>query len=501
MIPVRNTQLERLRSQSFDLLVIGGGSTGSGIALDAASRGLNVALVEANDFASGTSSRSTKLIHGGLRYLESAVKHLDQTQLAVVKEALKERSTLLKLAPHLTRSLPILVPVYSFFDLMTIWVGVKLYDWLAEEKKLAKSHYVSTDKVRQLFPYLKQRGLKGGIILYDGQFDDSRMNLSIALTAASYGAAIANHVECVSLNKGCAVVRDCFTDLKWEISAKVVVNATGPFVDEIRRMDNPQVAPALRPSQGTHILLDHRFTPMETGLLIPKTSDNRLLFMLPWENATLVGTTDVKTEVSHAPKPSDVEISYLLSHLNESLDVSLTLEDIKTSWAGIRPLLDRPDIATTAQLPRDWRIEVTDSGLFSIMGGKWTSYRLMAKDLVDALPFNSGPCTTNRIPLIGGAHYTSNLWQKLPVAPDIAKHLANAYGDRAHEVLKSGPHERLVEGYPYIVAELNWAIEKEYACTVEDIIQRRTHLSFVDQQAADKAKATIASIFGSLPNS
>lgn len=507
MILTRQQHLEKLQSDHFDLIVIGGGATGTGIALDGTLRGLSVALVDANDFAAGTSSRSTKLIHGGLRYLEQAIKRFDWKQYSLVQENLKERHTILKLAPHLTRSLPILIPIYRWFDLFYFWPGVKLYDWLAGEKKLGKSHFVSAKEVIKRLPKVRQKHLKGGLVLYEGQFDDSRMNLILALTAVSKGAIVANHVECVDVRKNDGkidgiIVKDKLTEQSWEIKGDIVVNATGPLADEIRHMDDSSLEPVIRPSAGTHLLLDGGYTPANTGLLIPKTSDGRLMFALPWEGSTLVGTTDVLTNVTDTPQPTEGEIDYLLDHLNEALETPITHSAIKAAWTGIRPLIHRSHIPSTAKLPRDYCIEVSDSGLYSIMGGKWSSYRKMAQDFVDVLPVKRGECVTESTLLIGGEGYTADLPKQLQkefsIPSDIAHHLARAYGDRARVVAEIGKWERLAKGFPYIQAEVIYAVQYEYACTPEDILQRRTHLAFLDQSAAESALPVVTDLMRNL---
>ncbi len=282
----RQTLLENLKNGDFDLLVIGGGATGSGIALDAATRGLKVALVERDDFASGTSSRSTKLIHGGVRYLEQAVKKLDRGQWNLVRDALHERATVIKLAPHLAHPLPLVTPLYNWFGIPYYRIGLKLYDWLAGKSNLKPSRYLSAKKARVNFPMLKAKGLRGGVLYYDGQFDDARMNVTIAMTAIQQGATLLNHVEVVSLTKENsrltgAVVRDRLSGQEIPVRSQVVVNATGPFCDTIRRMDDPEAPKMLNASSGIHIVLDKRFSPPATGLLIPKTEDGRVLFLLP----------------------------------------------------------------------------------------------------------------------------------------------------------------------------------------------------------------------------
>jgi glycerol-3-phosphate dehydrogenase len=498
MIPSRETQLQSLKNEMFDLLIIGGGATGSGVALDAVTRGYKVALVEAEDFASGTSSRSTKLIHGGVRYLEYAVKHLDFKQFKLVWNSLRERSILLKIAPHLTSILPIFTPAYGFWEKLYYGLGMKLYDLISGSSSLKSSRFISTEESLKLFPNLKKENLKGGIVYYDGQFDDARMNISLILTAISHGAVITNYLPVIKINKknreiNSVTVKEQFTGKEWEVKARVFVNAAGPFVDEIRRLDDPRLPPIVKGSAGSHILLNREHCPKDTGFLIPKTSDGRVLFLLPWEGSTLLGTTDIPTEISHDPKPSETEIEYLLDHLNKYLTQPISKEEIKSSWCGIRPLLREMNETSTANLIRDYQIVTSSSKLYSIMGGKWTTYRKMGSDLLDTIIRNQdlplkGPCVTENTRLIG-ANQKFKL-NKNDLEEDVVSHLIHSYGDRANKIIhiaQQGYTKRLAEGYPYIEAEVIYAMQEEYACTEMDILERRTRLKTLDQKAAETA--------------
>lgn len=484
MIPSREIQLNRLKEEVFDVCVIGGGATGAGVALDAATRGLKTALVEAHDFSSGTSSRSTKLLHGGVRYLEKAFKECDRKQFTVVKEGIKERQILLKIAPHLTRMIPIIIPCYSHFDQFYYGMGMKLYDWMSGEYHSKK---VSKEEVIHSFPHIKKEGLKGGILYHDGQFDDARMNISLILTAVQYGAAVANYLEVIQLNKE-ATVKDNLTGKSFNIRAKTFINAAGPFSDTIRTLDNPRNVPCIKGSRGTHIILDKSICPHPSGLLIPKTADGRVLFVLPWEGSTLVGTTDIATSLTFDPKPTEEEISYLMNHLRHTFDLST--EAIKASWAGIRPLLYQEE--NTADIPRDFAIVTSGSGLISVMGGKWTSYRKMAELTVDKIKMG---CVTEHTLLWGAAGYNHNLLDSFNLEEDIKHHLLHAYGDKAPEVAKLKKNKRLAEGYPYIEAEVIYGIQNEYACTAEDILFRRTRLGTLDEKAAQAAISRLGMAF------
>jgi glycerol-3-phosphate dehydrogenase len=506
----RRSALERLRRESFDLLVIGGGATGAGSALDAATRGLSVALVEATDFAAGTSSRSTKLIHGGVRYLEKAVKQFDRGQFALVRDALAERAVLLRIAPHLTRPLPLLTPLYGPLQIPYYLAGLKMYDLLAGRSNLAPSRFLGRSAATDRFPMLRSEGLKGGVLYYDGQFDDARMNVAIALTAADEGAAVANHLEVAELLKASgrirgALVRDRLTGERWEIAARVVLNATGPFADQLRRMDDPDAPRLLDTSSGVHVVLDRRFSPPDTGLLIPRTEDGRVLFLLPWLGHTLVGTTDHPAPLSADPQATEQEIEYILRHLRKYFDLPVWREDVLAAWSGLRPLVSDDRKKGTASLTRDHLIAVSASGLVTITGGKWTTYRRMALDAVERAIRVGGlsPRSASRtaaLPLRGAGRYRAEGHQELEragLARDVARHLNRAYGDRAAEVAElaaQGYGERLVPGYPHIEAEVLYAAREEMACTADDVLARRTRLSFLNEEAARQARGRVVEL-------
>ncbi|MFT4553775.1 MAG: glycerol-3-phosphate dehydrogenase [Chlamydiales bacterium] len=514
-IASREEQLGKLQSETFDILIVGGGATGAGVALDAATRGLRVALIEGKDFSSGTSSRSTKLIHGGLRYLEMAVKKLDIAQYRLVTEALKERAILFDIAPHLTRPIPIATPLYKILELPYFFTGLKLYDWLSGGTSLGPSSFLGRDEVIEKFDFLKQEGLKGAVQYFDGQFDDARMNVAIILTAAIEGAAVANYVEAVGFVKdedkiSGMEVRDVLTGESWVTRAKVVVNATGPFADNILRMDDPEAESLVEGSSGTHIFLDKRFSSSEAGILIPKTSDGRILFLLPWEGGTLAGTTDVPCGVSSNPKPTADDVDYILEHLRNYLSFPVERSDVRSAWTGIRPLVKNADIDETADLSRDHVIKLSASGLLTVVGGKWTTYRKMAEEAVDEALLHLGvecekPSRTAKTKLVGSATYTRDLIPSLMedfhLDEDVAKHLSHSYGGRAVNVAKIAEgeyRERLAEGYPYIKAEVVYAVEHEYACTPLDVLGRRVRLSFVNQRAAIDALPKVVKIMSSL---
>lgn len=509
----RQAQLEQLQSTEFDLLIIGGGATGAGIALDAATRGLKVALVERDDFAAGTSSRSTKLIHGGVRYLEQAVKKLDKGQWNLVRDALHERATVIKLAPHLAHPLPLVTPLYNWFGIPYYRIGLKMYDWLAGKSNLKPSRFLSAKKAKKSFPMLKAKGLRGGVLYYDGQFDDARMNVTLAMTAIQQGAVVLNHVEVVSLRKENgkltgATVRDRFTGASLPVKAKVVINATGPFCDQIRKMDDPQAPKMLSASSGIHIVLDKRFSPPATGLLIPKTEDGRVLFLLPWLGHTLVGTTDNPAQIESNPKPTEDDIQYILRHVAEYFDMPVSRQDVLSAWSGLRPLVSNPKASDTAGLSRDHIVHVSDSGLLTVTGGKWTTYRKMALDAVDhAVKVGHlaplGPSRSDEVPLIGAKDYSEDLPKRLQnefgLEQDVCHHLAKAYGGRARDVAhiaKEGFGNRLAQSHPYLEAEVLYAIRNEMGYTVTDVLARRTRLAFLDIGSARRALPRVLEIMG-----
>ncbi|GBB94466.1 hypothetical protein RclHR1_02360024 [Rhizophagus clarus] len=493
----------------FDILIIGGGATGSGTALDAATRGLKVALVERDDFASGTSSRSTKLVHGGVRYLEKAIKELDYEQFKLVKEALHERATFLHIAPYISYQLPIMLPIYKWWQVPYFWIGSKCYDMLAGREAVESSYFLTRGKALEAFPWLNKDKLVGAMVYYDGQHNDARMNVAIALTAISLGAVVANHVEVKKLAKNeegkvsGAYVRDTLTGEEWLIRAKGVINATGAFTDNIRSMDDPRIENIVAPSSGVHVTLPNYYSPRKMGMIDPSTSDGRVIFFLPWEGNTIAGTTDSPTELTYNPMPKEEEIQWILDEIKRYLspDIKVRRGDVLAAWSGIRPLVRDPYAKNTSELVRSHMIYVSDSNLITIAGGKWTTYRAMAKETVDKAievlglkPQNE--CLTEKARLIGSHGYSKTMFIKLiqqfGLETETAQHLVNSYGDRAWAVAalskptgKRWPvfGQRISPFYPYIEAEVRYSVRREYACTLVDVIARRTRLSFLNAQA------------------
>ncbi|MBN3277522.1 GPDM protein, partial [Polyodon spathula] len=522
-LPSRESQLCALQNtKEFDVLVVGGGATGSGCALDAVTRNLKTALVERDDFSSGTSSRSTKLIHGGVRYLQKAIMKLDYEQYMMVKEALHERSNLLDIAPHLSAPLPIMLPVYKWWQLPYYWAGIKMYDLVAGGQCLKSSYVLSKAKALELFPMLKKDKLVGAIVYYDGQHNDARMNLAIALTAARYGAATANYTEVVRLLKKTdpqtgtervcgARCKDVITGKEFDVRAKCVINATGPFTDSVRKMDDEKISNICQPSAGVHIVIPGYYSPDNMGLLDPSTSDGRVIFFLPWEKMTIAGTTDSPTDVTPHPLPREEDVNFILNEIRNYLspDVEVRRGDVLAAWSGIRPLVTDPNSKDTQSICRNHIVNISESGLVTIAG---TTYRAMAEETLDsamkAHKMKSSKCNTVGLVLEGGKDWTPTLYIRLVqdygLEMEVAQHLASTYGDKAFDVAKlakvTGKRwpvvgKRLVSEFPYIESEVQYAI-KEYACTAIDIIARRTRLGFLNVQAAEEALPRIVEIMG-----
>lgn len=535
-VPTRAEQLARLHQEQFDVLVIGGGATGSGCALDATTRGLNTAVVEAYDFAAGTSSRSTKLIHGGIRYLETAFMKADYAALKLVYEALEERAFFLAAAPYMNRPLPIMIPIYTWWEVPYMWVGTKMYDLVAGSKQyVPSSYYINADEAMFQFPMLRKEGLKGALVYYDGQMNDTRMNVSIALTATQNGAAVANYVKVLHLLKDDegkvrgAHVQNTLTGEEWDIHARAVVNATGPFTDTLRQMDNPETPKICVPAAGVHAVLPDHFSPNRMGLIVPKTSDGRVLFFLPWENGTLAGTTDSQSEITMLPKPTKEEVDFIIDEANRYLAKDVTKADVKSAWSGIRPLVKDPRHAdgSTSKISREHVVEVSKSNLVTIAGGKWTTYRRMAQDAIDKLvetvpelQTKASACKTREVGIIGADRIgevcnkkfdkiTVTLRENYHLDKDVAEHLMRNYGTRALQVAeieregfldrkKSDHPRRLHPKYPYLEAEVVFAVRQEYAEKATDVVGRRMRLAFIDSGVASELAPRVVHMMGEL---
>ena len=475
----------------WDLAIIGGGSSGLGVALDALSRGLKVALFEKADFAKGTSSRSTKLVHGGVRYLA-------QGDVMLVLEALKERGRLLQNAPHVTFDQPFIIPIYTFFDRLKYTVGLKVYDWMAGSLRIGKSLFLSKKEILERLPQVKEKGLLGGVVYHDGQFDDARLALNLAQTCHEMGASVLNYAKVSQLTKDASGIIDgvwvkdlvANTDLK--IKAKAVVNATGVFADKINRMDIPGTPKSIQPSQGIHLVLDQSFLGGSDALMIPETSDGRVLFAVPWHGKLVVGTTDTLREKPKLePEPLQKEIEFVLKTAGDYLVKKPTREDVLAAFAGLRPLAAPKEGSTkTKEISRSHKVLVSKSHLITITGGKWTTFRKMGEDTVDVFYKTKGLSAAKSQSADLRIHgFTENVAEgHLAVYGEDAPHILNLVKD--NPVLAT----RLHPDYPYTEAEVVWAVRNEMAVKVEDVISRRIRLLILDAKAALEAAPRVAEL-------
>ncbi|KZS97959.1 DAO-domain-containing protein [Sistotremastrum niveocremeum HHB9708] len=518
--PSRQSMIDDIKkTDEYDLLIIGGGATGAGVAVDAASRGLKVALVDRDDFSSGTSSKSTKLVHGGVRYLQKAVFELDYEQYKLVREALHERKIFLQTAPYLSSPLPIMLPIYKYWQMPYYWAGCKMYDVLAGGENMESSYLMSRGKALEAFPMLKSDGLVGAVVYYDGQHNDSRMNVALILTAVKQGATVLNHAGVTQLHKGSngrlegATVVDNLTGEALNIKAKGIINATGAFSDAMLALasGHPELhKPIVQPSSGVHVTLPNYYSPGTLGLIDPQTSDGRVIFFLPWQGNTIAGTTDTPSPVERDPAPREEDIQWVLEEIRTYLapDIKVRRGDVLSAWSGLRPLVRDPNSTKTGTegLVRNHLINVSPEGLLTIAGGKWTTYRAMAAETVDAAikefalqdrMKGDGSCVTEHLRLVGSDGWTPNMFisliQRFGIETEVAKHLAADYGDRAWAVCAYArpTNERwplhgikLSPQYPYIEAEVRYAVHNEFAQTAVDFLSRRSRLSFLNVQAA-----------------
>jgi glycerol-3-phosphate dehydrogenase len=482
--------LARLDGPRWDVLVVGGGATGLGVAIDSASRGYRTLLLEAGDFANGTSSRSTKLVHGGVRYLQ-------QGNISLVLEALRERGLLLQNAPHLVSDLAFVVPNYDWWDAPFYGIGLKVYDLMAGRHGFAPSRLLSREETLQHLPTIETEGLRGGTLYYDGQFDDARLAIAMARTIADLGGTLANYVRVVGLLKRDGMVSgvevcDAETGEEDEIEAKVVINATGPWSDGLRKMDNPDSRGMMRPSQGVHIVLDREFLPGDSAIMVPHTDDGRVLFAIPWHGRVIIGTTDTPIdEVSLEPVPQAREIEFLLEHAARYLTKDPRPEDVRSVFAGIRPLVGDPEQADSAAISRDHTLHVSATGLVTIAGGKWTTYRKMAEDTVDQAALlaqlEERPCVTEDLRL-HGYHQDAETFGDLAIFGSDAVPLRDQL--RAEE----GAEELLHPELRPRVGEVRWSVEKEMARTVDDFLARRTRSLLLDARASIEAAPRVAEL-------
>jgi len=487
----RSEMLAEVRGErrAWDLVVIGGGATGLGIAVDSAVRGYRTLLLEQADFAKGTSSRSTKLVHGGVRYLQ-------QGNVSLVFEALRERGLLIRNAPHLVKDLGFVVPNYDWWEGPFYGIGLKVYDMLAGRLGLGPSRLLSREETLERLPTLEPDGLRGGVIYYDAQFDDARLAIALARTAARAGGVLLNYARVERLIKKdgfiCGLaVHDLENDEEIEVRARVVVNATGVFTDEVRRMDEPGAGRMIEPSQGVHLVLGPSFQPTDNAIMVPHTSDKRVLFAVPWNGRVVVGTTDTPVDdIALEPRARQDEIDYLLEHAARYLRRDPSPSDVLSVFAGLRPLVRAGDGRSTASISRDHSLFTSESGLVTITGGKWTTYRKMAQDTVDHAALVGGleerPCRTETLELHGfWADPVNGPW--------------SAYGSEATDLEQLAAErpelrEPLHPDLPHRFAEVVWAARHEMARTVDDMLARRTRSLLLDARASIQAAPAVASL-------
>lgn len=510
----RSEVLQQIEGATFDVCVIGGGATGSGCALDAQLRGLKTVLFEAGDYASATSSASTKLVHGGVRYLQQAVSDLDAGQYHVVKRALHERRLMLDNAPYLAHPLELLVPCYSQKEALYYRIGMKMYDWIAGKGNLFPSRYRSVAESVARMPMLKPDRLTGTVAYGDGQFDDARYGMALIKSFSDEGGLALNYTRVIGLGKDArgrlnqAEVENLITGSRFKIRARAFINATGPFSDDIREMAKPGITPRLRLSKGVHILLPLDREDTKDAILIPETDDGRVIFAIPWLGRFMVGTTDDEAHPGDAMVVTRQEAEYLLRHLNRYVVSPFRVDQIVSGFAGVRPLVKSKDALDTKKLIRDHEVEIEhESGLISVLGGKWTTYRAMAQDAVDMACGYLGkpllPCRTFQHRLHGTNGWGPGFWRLLVseygVSPATAQHLSEKYGTSSLRVLEIAKQDSryaapVVSGLPQIQAQVVYSVEKEMARTIEDVLARRIGMQLFSW--ADSVKA--APVVGSL---
>jgi glycerol-3-phosphate dehydrogenase len=490
----RPAMLARVQAHStpWDIVVIGGGATGVGVAVDAANRGFSVLLLERMDFGSATSSRSTKLVHGGVRYLE-------QGNISLVMEALKERGLLRQNAPHLVHDLGFVVPNYSWWEAPFYGIGMKVYDLLAGKYGFGKSRLLSLEETLERLPTIQTEGLRGGVIYYDGQFDDTRLLIHLAATAVDQGAVLLNYAPVVEITRGPdgfadgVVAIDSESGQRMKIPAHVVVNAAGIFADDVRRLAEPELAGMIAPSQGIHLVFERAFLRGNTAIMVPHTSDGRVLFAIPWHEHTVVGTTDTPIEEpSYNPLPFEEEIQFILDTAAQYLSRPPQRSDVLSVYVGIRPLVKANGASMkTSSLSRDHTIHVDNSGLLTIVGGKWTTYRHMAEDCVDHAitlgELNDVPSGTHDLKIHGYKQDVDSLNSLGVYGSDAEKILALTAADK-----RLG--ERLHPDLPYITAEVIWGVREEMARTVDDMLSRRTRALFLNARAAIAMAPAVAKL-------
>ena len=492
MASTRAAMLARLEEHQgpWDFVIIGGGATGVGIAVDASSRGYSTLLLEQSDFGKGTSSRSTKLVHGGVRYLE-------QGNISLVMEALKERGILRQNAPHLVGNLPFVVPNYDWWETPFYGIGLKVYNLLAGKYGFGDSSILSREETLRRLPTIRTDGLRGGVVYYDGQFDDSRLLINLVQTAAEQGATLLNYAPVTALTKAAdgtvdgVVARELESGVEFRAAGRVVINATGPFADSVRRLADPHAPALIAPSQGIHLVFNRSFLPGESAIMVPHTRDGRVMFAIPWHGHTVVGTTDTPIgEPSLEPTAQETEIAFVLETAALYLHKAPTRADVLSVFAGIRPLVRTGDSRITAALSRDHTIDIDASGLLTTAGGKWTTYRHMAEDAVDqAIEFGRLPerkCVTRELRIHG--------FQQQGATGPLGLYGADAEAIRQLETADPSLAAVLDPELPCTGSQVIWAARVEFARSVEDVLARRCRALFLNAAAAVRMAPAVAAL-------
>jgi glycerol-3-phosphate dehydrogenase len=508
--------LEQTGDGRFDVCVIGGGASGASCALDAQLRGLKTVLVEAADFASGSSTASTKMAHGGVRYLQEAVTDLDVGQYHLVEDALRERALMLRNAPYLTRTLEFLVPCFNHFDQLYYGLGMKMYDWISGKSSLLPSRMLTREEALFRMPVMQSKGLTGAVAYADGQFDDARYAVALVETFDGLGGVALNHARVTAFERradgiiAAAMATDQISKQTFRIAARSFVNATGAFSDVIRQLASAKASPRMVPSKGAHILFPLDGFPEKDALLVPKTEDGRVIFAVPWNGLLLVGTTDTGYTPGEEMVVTREEIEYLLRQLNPYLSSPLRADEVVSGYAGVRPLVSAKGVKDTKKLIRDDEVEFdAESGMVSVLGGKWTTHRLMGEETIDKVQeYLGGPTTPSRTveyPLSGSADYRWDYWETLSsefrLRAATAQHLAHKYGTSAPSVVKMAESDPslalpLVRGEAPIRAQVVYAARNEMAVTVEDVLARRIGLQFIGWRVAIRATPAVAALLG-----
>lgn len=489
----REAIIKELREElsPWDIVVIGGGATGLGAALEAVTRGYKTLLLEQSDFAKSTSSKSTKLVHGGVRYLA-------QGDVALVREASVERGLLVRNAPHLVRNLTFVIPTFSWWENLKYTIGLKMYDWLAGRLSLGKSLHISRRETLERLTTLREKGLAGGVLYHDGQFDDSRLAINLAQSIVDKGGTVVNYAKVTAMRKdenghiAGLTVKDTLEGHEFFINTRAVINATGVFADDILEMDNPAAPKSIAASQGVHVVLDSNFLPGHNALMIPATSDGRVLFVVPWHNKVVVGTTDTPIRhISLEPRALEDEITFILNTAGQYLAHPPRREDVRSVWAGLRPLAAaKAEGHKTKEISRSHKIMVAASGLITIIGGKWTTYRRMGQDVINrleqSLHWKSTPSVTGELPVHGAADVN---WE------EPWYYYGSDYA-RIQELMKTDPslQEVLSPAFQITRAQIVWAVREEMARRVEDVLSRRIRLLFLDAAEAGRIAPAVAAI-------